>query len=154
MNFEGILGMFGAVAFQLDTYGIIGWFSDVFQRVLLEKSLYEVLAEGVLMRAVKENFQEILPILIAQTEEARLQALQNMRPETRLRLTRKGVVNILPEWQKRLILPRQGYATAAFKAPRYCPPLDSRPSQGSRIVPKTNGMTSEFNLKEQARVTR
>lgn len=120
----------------------------------MEKSLYEVLAEGALTRAVKENIQEILPIIIAQTEEARLQALQNMRPATRLALTRKGVVNILPEWQKRLILPKQAYATLSYKPPRFTPPLDQTPTQKTRIVPKVNGTTSEFNLKEQAKVTR
>lgn len=124
------------------------------KHVLLEKSVFECIERGTLTKALKRNIQEILPLFLAQTRQERLEALQNMRPSTRRRLTRKGVVNMFPEWIKRIVLSRQLYDNITQRPPRFDPPFTDVHVLTPAQTEKPLDTSSVFDLKRQARLSR
>mmetsp|Transcript_12934 Transcript_12934/g.16788 ORF Transcript_12934/g.16788 Transcript_12934/m.16788 type:complete len:420 (+) Transcript_12934:107-1366(+) len=124
---SGIVGVFGVFAFQLDQHGLIALFPPLLKRILLERTLLEVIKKGEILRYYKEQWEEILPLLLSRTDQERNEALKNMDIENRKYFTTHGVINNFPEWQKKLILSRDQYDALTARGPRYNPPLPEAP---------------------------
>mmetsp|Transcript_6136 Transcript_6136/g.7438 ORF Transcript_6136/g.7438 Transcript_6136/m.7438 type:complete len:407 (-) Transcript_6136:475-1695(-) len=144
----GIVGIFGVFAFQLEQHGLIALFPRLLKRILLEKSLLQVIKEGELVRYYKDNFAEILPLLLARTDKERNEALANMDIETRKRLTTKGVVNTLSDWKKRLLLSRDMYDSLEARGVKYEPPLPDVPVAAAQL---STGVSSVKEIPLQTR---
>jgi len=106
----GLLGVVGSFAALLDSKGIIALYPALMQRILLERTLAEVIMEGKIAQRIRDFLSEINPIFYCKTEEDKILALTNMSESTRKLITTRGVANLFPEWYQRILLPSQEYA--------------------------------------------
>ncbi|GBG32896.1 Acyl-CoA-binding protein, partial [Hondaea fermentalgiana] len=100
----GIMGIIGSFAVLLDSNGLIAMYPSILQRILLDKTLVEVILEGTILRRIRDFITEIYPLIYCKTEEDRIEVLANMSQKTRELMTTRGIVNLLPEWQQRITL--------------------------------------------------
>mmetsp|Transcript_23766 Transcript_23766/g.44118 ORF Transcript_23766/g.44118 Transcript_23766/m.44118 type:complete len:425 (+) Transcript_23766:235-1509(+) len=103
---SGVFGIGFAIIQLVDDYGLIALYSPTLRRVLLERTLVEVILDGTIMQKFNDFITEISPVFYCKTPEDRVAALQNMSEKTRRLMTTKGVVNVLPTWQQKLLLSR------------------------------------------------
>mmetsp|Transcript_3153 Transcript_3153/g.4543 ORF Transcript_3153/g.4543 Transcript_3153/m.4543 type:complete len:402 (+) Transcript_3153:1724-2929(+) len=136
----GLLGILGSFASLLDKYGLVALYPALLRRILLERTLVEVILEGTIFQKIKNAFTEISPIFHCKTHEDRLVALENISEDTRKILTMKGVVNLFPEWQQRILLSGSEYSKQKVRLqdPRtaYRPMLNDLPQSKTTTTGK------------------
>eukprot|EP00512_Aurantiochytrium_limacinum_P013026 CAMPEP_0171567684 /NCGR_PEP_ID=MMETSP0961-20121227/1305_1 /TAXON_ID=87120 /ORGANISM="Aurantiochytrium limacinum, Strain ATCCMYA-1381" /LENGTH=431 /DNA_ID=CAMNT_0012121649 /DNA_START=370 /DNA_END=1666 /DNA_ORIENTATION=+ len=120
----------GGFAALLDANGLIALYPNIMQRILLDKTLVEVILEGTIMTRIRNFMTEVYPLIYCKTEEDRLEVLSNMSDRTRKLMTTRGVVNLLPAWQQRLTLSSQEYnrqQTKLHSTEAFRPAVDVQP---------------------------
>jgi hypothetical protein len=144
------MGVVGAVAQVIDEHGLVALYPHFMQNIYLERTMVEVILDGTIMQKIKDAFTEVYPVLLCKTPEDRVLALQNMSEETRRWMTTRGVVNLLPQWQQRLLLSRaeqmRQRVRLANEATAYLPAIDAAPGGLKQRSPQLPSLDKQSQL--------
>ena len=73
ITFAGLVGMLGCVLYQYEEHGLLGVLPYSFRELLFDTTLLEFLVDGTMFRTVRENVAHMIPLLLSNNDEDRLE---------------------------------------------------------------------------------